>query len=217
MGASFAISTQHLVYRESWLPSLLIRFFHGDTVLLCLSSYSKRTPHIAGHPTPQWLNSCGFSGWFCLPVSHWKSLSFPSPEVTGAEKVNSPPGRHCAPRGKEPRASCSYKPDSSWRHWLGCRISTDHRDKKENCVGGVLRKLKSWIRCCCNILGTVKIRHMYDFRQTFKWQHNTAASAIGWVSWVLEIIKIWRCLVNNTLTQFCEAQRPSQGDCVYRF
>lgn len=27
----------------------------------------------------------------------------------------------------------------------------------------------------------LKIRHMYIFRQTFKWQHKTAASAIDWV------------------------------------
>lgn len=138
----------------------LIHYSYGDAILPCFSSHSKRTTYATGQLPPQRLIHYASMAGSAFPSVTGRDNYFLLQRSLELRKSTCHQGDTVLPEAKEPYASCSYMPDSSRRHWLGCWIGIDHRDNEQNCVGGVFNKLKSWIRCYCNILGTVKIRHI---------------------------------------------------------
>lgn len=143
-----------------------------DAVLWCSFSHRKWTTYITGQRTPLWVNSFCFYSWFGFRFRPWKRF-IPPPEVTGAEKVNSPP-KICCAGGKEP--------DSLFLAWLilGTWAGLDHRDREESRGGGSLASLRAELPVAVTFWELLKY-DTYNFRQTLKWQHKTAASAMGWV------------------------------------
>lgn len=201
------------------MNSLLI----GRHCIPVFSPYTVRQQHVTSQLTSQWLNSFCFNGWFCISFIMGRDYYFLFQRLLDLRKSTFCQGDTMLTGTNEPYASCSYIPDSLRRHWQGCWIPIVPRDNEENCVEGSFSKLKSWIQCWCNIFETVKIRHMYIFRQTFKWQHKTAASAIDWVcgfynhknsedaSW----IKHWLSSVRHPSTY--PTTHGVTVSCVYRF